>query len=45
VVAARAGRYTDALASWKTARSLDPATPNIDRMIDEASRRLSTPPR
>ena len=44
VVAARAGRYTDALASWKTARSLDPATPNIDRMIDEASRRLSTPP-
>ena len=44
VVAARAGRFKEALASWKTARSLDPATPNIDRMIDEATRRLASPP-
>ncbi|MEZ5420007.1 MAG: hypothetical protein R2708_22065 [Vicinamibacterales bacterium] len=43
VLAARAGRFGDALASWKTARDLDPALPNIDRMIDEASRRLAPP--
>ncbi len=45
VVAARAGRFADALAAWKTARDRDPATPNIDRMIDEATRRLAPPPR
>ena len=39
LLAARAGRFTDALASWRTARSLDPATPNIDRMIEEAQKR------
>ena len=44
VLAARAGRYDVALASWRTARDLDPQTPNIDRMIDEAQRR-ATPPR
>jgi predicted CXXCH cytochrome family protein len=44
VLAARAGRFDDALASWRTARDLDPRTPNIDRMIDEAQRRV-TPPR
>ena len=44
VLAARAGRFSDALASWKAARERDPHTPNIDRMIDEATRR-STPPR
>lgn len=44
VLAARAGRFSDALASWKAARDRDPATPNIDRMIDEATRRL-VPPR
>ncbi len=43
VLAARAGRFTEALSNWKAARERDPATPNIDRMIDEASRRL--PPR
>ncbi|MGD9905101.1 MAG: cytochrome c3 family protein [Vicinamibacterales bacterium] len=41
VMAARAGRFDEALASWRTARSLDPATPNIDRMIDEAERRVT----
>ncbi|MGE0362297.1 MAG: cytochrome c3 family protein [Vicinamibacterales bacterium] len=44
VLAARAGRFDDALASWRTARELNPATPNIDRMIEEAQRRV-TPPR
>lgn len=44
VLAARAGRFTDAIASWKTARQLDPATPNIDKLIDEATRRAAAPP-
>jgi predicted CXXCH cytochrome family protein len=43
VLAARAGRFTDALASWRRARELNPATPNIDRMIDEAQRRIVPP--
>ena len=41
VLAARAGRFREALASWKTARELDPRTPNIDRMIDEVTRRAA----
>ena len=44
VLAARAGRFADAIASWKAARDRDPATPNIDRMIDEATRRLHASP-
>jgi predicted CXXCH cytochrome family protein len=43
VLAARAGRFDDALASWRRARALDPATPNIDRMIEEAQRRAAPP--
>ncbi len=43
VLAARAGRFGDALASWKAARERDPGTPNIDRMIDEATRRAAQP--
>jgi predicted CXXCH cytochrome family protein len=43
VLAARAGRFDAALASWRRARELDPTTPNIDRMIDEAQRRLAPP--
>ncbi len=43
VLAARAGRFDDALASWRRARELDPTTPNIDRMIDEAQRRAAPP--
>lgn len=42
VVAARAGRFADALAEWKAAKQRDPGTPNIDRMIDEAARRLAS---
>ena len=44
VLAARAGRFDEALASWRRARDLEPGTPNIDRMIEEAQRRV-TPPR
>jgi predicted CXXCH cytochrome family protein len=43
-LAARAGRFRDALASWKAARERDPQTPNIDRMIEEATRRAAPPP-
>ena len=45
VLAARAGKFGDAVASWKAARERDPQTPNIDRMIEEATRRGATPPR
>lgn len=45
VLAARAGRFADAIASWKKARALNPATPNIDKLIDEASRRAAAPGR
>jgi hypothetical protein len=41
VLAARSGRFPEALASWKAARQRDPATPNIDRMIEEATRRVT----
>ena len=43
VIAAKAGRYTDAIASWQQAKKLNPAYPNIDRLINEASQRV--PPR
>lgn len=43
VLAARAGRFDNALASWRRAREIDPKTPNIDRMIDEAQRRVAPP--
>ena len=43
VLAARAGRFKDAVTSWKAARERDPETPNIDRMIAEAARRLAAP--
>jgi len=39
IVAARSGQMTDALAHWREAKKLDPAYPNIDRMIEEAERR------
>jgi len=45
VLAARAGKLADAIAAWKKARSLDAATPNIDTMIDEATKRLAVAPR
>lgn len=43
VLAARVGRLDDALTSWRTARTLDASTPNIDRTIDEAQRRAPPP--
>ena len=36
VIAARAGRYGEALKQFTTARSLQPTYPNIDRLIGEA---------
>jgi predicted CXXCH cytochrome family protein len=39
VMAARAGRYDEAIDEWRAARQLNPAYPNIDRLIAEAERR------
>ncbi len=39
VLAARSGRFDEAVRHFKDARSLDPAYPYIDRLIDEAERR------
>ncbi|MEW6320945.1 MAG: cytochrome c3 family protein [Acidobacteriota bacterium] len=39
IVAARAGRFDEAVDLWRRARSMDPGYPNLDRMIDEARRR------
>jgi tetratricopeptide (TPR) repeat protein len=39
VLAARAGRIDDAIEEWRTARRLNPAYPNIDRLIAEAMSR------
>ncbi len=41
VLAARQGRYDAAIAAWRTARGLNPTYPNIDRLIAEATARLS----
>jgi hypothetical protein len=38
VVFAREGKYTDAIDSWKKARSLEPSYPKIDGLIAEAER-------
>ena len=40
VLAARASEFAQALDHWRKARSLDPTYPNIDRMIEEAEKRL-----
>ena len=42
VMAARAGKYLDAVQHWKTARNLDRDYPNLDRLIEEAQKRLTT---
>ena len=42
VMAARAGKYDDAVQHWKTARNLDRDYPNLDRLIEEAQKRLTT---
>jgi len=39
VIAARAGRYADALHQFKTAQSLNPSYANLDRLIEEARKR------
>ena len=41
-MAARAGKYDDAVQHWKTARNLDRDYPNLDRLIEEAQKRLTT---
>ncbi len=39
VMAARAGSFDEALDWWRKAKALEPAYPNIDRMIEEAEKR------
>ena len=39
VLAARRGRYDEAIEEWQAARRMNPAYPNIDRLIAEAARR------
>src|SRR5256885_1795884 len=43
VVAARAGKYDEAVRHWKAAKELAPAYPNLDRLIEEAQKRLKNP--
>lgn len=39
VIAARDGRFDDAMRSFRAAKSLAPAYPNLDRLIEEAAKR------
>jgi predicted CXXCH cytochrome family protein len=41
VIAAREGRYADAVRQWEQVKARAPSWPNIDRLIDEARRRAS----
>ena len=41
VLAARAGRYDEALQHFKAAKTIDPAYQNLDRLIEESSKRTS----
>jgi tetratricopeptide (TPR) repeat protein len=41
VLAARAGRYDEALQRFKTAKTIAPAYQNLDRLIEETSKRTS----
>lgn len=38
IVAARSGQLADAIRHWRDAKKIDPAYPNLDRMIAEAER-------
>jgi predicted Zn-dependent protease len=38
VLAARAGKYAEAVGLWRKAKSLEPNYPNIDQLISEASK-------
>ena len=40
VIAAQAGRYQEAIASWQQAKKLNPNDPNLDRLITEATQRM-----
>ncbi len=40
LISARAGRFDEALAAFRTAKTLEPGFPNVDRMIEEAEKRL-----
>ncbi|MDE3154569.1 MAG: tetratricopeptide repeat protein, partial [Acidobacteriota bacterium] len=44
VIAARAGRYDEAIKQWEQAKALDKQNPNIDRLISMARKRLSGKP-
>jgi hypothetical protein len=44
IVAARSGQLAEAIRHWREAKKIEPAYPNLDRMIAEAER-LSGPPR
>jgi predicted CXXCH cytochrome family protein len=44
IVAARSGQLAEAIRHWRDAKKIDPAYPNLDRMIAEAER-LSGQPR
>jgi tetratricopeptide (TPR) repeat protein len=41
VLAARAGRYDEALQHFKTAKTIAPAYQNLDRLIEETSKRTA----
>ena len=43
VLAARDGRYAEAIKAWRQAKALDPGYPNIDWLIAEAEKRLRAP--
>jgi hypothetical protein len=38
VIAARSGRYDEAVRQFRAAKSLAPDYPNIDRLIEEAQK-------
>lgn len=48
VLDARDGKYDEAIAAWTRARAIEPAYPNLDRLIEEARKRKnparSSPP-
>ena len=39
VLAAREGKFAEAVEMWKKARSIEPSYPNIDQLIAEAEKR------
>ena len=41
VIAARAGRFDEAVQHFKTAKTISPAYQNLDRLLEEASRRAT----